>query len=117
MDPGRTRPPLHWFLVALLALNMANAGQLQEALTILFLFETYCRPIEALKLLEKHLILLPLGIHYVAHLHSSDLQESSKMGLQDHSVLLDVPTMPWLGSAIERNKKKVPDAALFRNEH
>ena len=78
MDPGRTRPPLHWFLVALLTLNMVAAGNGQEALVIFYLFQTYCRHIEALKLLEKHFILPPLSNHHVVHLHSSDMVESSK---------------------------------------
>jgi len=117
MDPGRTRPPLHWFLVSRLALQMLESGNLQECLCMLFLFETYCRPIEAFKVLERHSILPPTSKHYVIHLHSSDFLETSKVGMQDHSLLLGGPTMPWLGASIAKDKKLVPDHVLFRTDY
>ena len=117
LDAGRTRPPLHWYLIAQIALTLLMEDSRQEALIILYMFETYCRPTEAFKVLEKHLTLPVTAQHYVTHLHASDQQEVSKVGIQDHSILLDGITMPWLGKVLEANKIGDPEGFLFRTDY
>ena len=90
LDPGNTRPPLSWALVALLALGMAKEGKIREALALVLMFTCYLRPGEAVMLLEEDLVAPGGGLgNYALNLHPSDRQELSKVGLTDETILLD----------------------------
>lgn len=52
LDPQKTRPPLPWGLVALIALELAKEGHIIECLTVLLSFVAYLRPGEALSITE-----------------------------------------------------------------
>lgn len=102
VDPGQTRPPIPWELVALVAYQMMKEKEAQAALLVLVMFEAYLRPGEALQLRQEDLV-MPTAHHpfYCLNLHPSERLETSKVGLSDESVALDSQTIPWLGLALK----------------
>ncbi|CAE8638556.1 unnamed protein product, partial [Polarella glacialis] len=114
LDPGLTRPPMAWELVALIALTMISKD-VMGALAVLVMFVTYIRPGEALSLKESDLI--PPSASSTFHslnLHSSDRAELSKMGMADESMLLDSQILPYLGELLSEATGRDPTMPLFR---
>ena len=102
LDPGRTRPPVPWPLIALLALRMAEKGLLASAAAVLIMFVAYLRPGEALGLRVEDLVMpSPLHSRHTLNLHPQERQESSKMGVSDESIILDSTVIPNLGQLLE----------------
>ncbi|CAE7196525.1 AMY1.1, partial [Symbiodinium necroappetens] len=103
LDPGRTRPPLPWPLVTYLVLTMLKAKQLKSAVAVLLMFVAYLRPGEALSLRNEDLVEPSIvHPHYTLNLHPEERMETSKMGLSNESVMLDSPTVPFLGRMLEK---------------
>ena len=113
-DPGNTKMPMAWFLIALIALDIAERSGLQGCLMVLLMFSTYIRPGEADKLREKHLILPGISSFYAINLHDSGDLELSKMKLTDETILLDSTTLPYLGEALARMLWASPESKLFK---
>ncbi|CAE8610344.1 unnamed protein product, partial [Polarella glacialis] len=114
LDPGLSRPPMAWELVALIALTMISKD-VMGALAVLVMFVTYIRPGEALSLKESDLI--PPSASSTFHslnLHSSDRAELSKMGMADESMLLDSQILPYLGELLWEATGRDPTMRLFR---
>lgn len=89
LDPGNTRPPMAWALVALLCLGMLRRGLFRQCLATLLMFTAYLRPGEALNLREEDLVASRTGLSHTAiNLHPSERQEISKVGLTDETILL-----------------------------
>ncbi|CAK0871674.1 unnamed protein product, partial [Prorocentrum cordatum] len=115
LDPGQTRPPMPWQVVALVALVMATQlGSPHAALMVVTMFWVYLRPSEAVGLREQDL--LPSGscTDYGFNLHPSARGEYSKTSLSDESLLLDSVEVPWLGPLLARARSGDPQAPLFR---
>lgn len=103
LDPGSSRPPLAFPIIALIALRLWQAKHRSAALFVLTMFVTYCRPFELLKLERKDLIhSTAMGAQWSLVLNKSENQETSKMGLQDETMLLDNKELPWLGEALKK---------------
>lgn len=97
LDPGNTRPPLAWALIAKIGMMMLGHGKILEALAITLMFVCYLRPGEALLLLEEDLAKPGGGLqHFALNLHPADRQEESKVGLQDETIMIDSPVVPKL---------------------
>jgi hypothetical protein len=118
LDPGKTRPPLAWQLLALIAPHMLGTFEgLHMALLLLTMFACYFRPGEAMNLAESQLVRPSQGFQkYAINLHSSDQAQSSKMGLQDESIMLDSKTLPKLGMWLARISGAMPAAQLFKTQ-
>ncbi|CAE7708857.1 AMY1.1 [Symbiodinium sp. CCMP2592] len=103
LDPGRTRPPLPWPLVAYLILTLLKAKQIRSAVAVMLMFVAYLRPGEALSARNEDLV-VPSVVHphYTLNLHPEERMETSKMCLSNESVMLDSPTVPFLGKMLER---------------
>ena len=116
LQPGVTRPPVPWTMVALIASQMTAAGCAVAALAVVTLFFLYLGPGGLLKLRGEGLI-APAGTSrfwVVNHnLHPSERGESSKVGLSDESIALDSVEVPWLGTALARIKLACDTALLF----
>lgn len=113
LDPQKTRPPLPWGLVALIALELAKEGHIIECLTVLLSFVAYLRPGEALSIRKQDLILPNRSSnHYAINLHPSNREEESKMGLSDECILLDSRVVPWLGPALRSLRQRKGFALL-----
>lgn len=113
LDPGKTRPPLPWALVALIVIDMLQARALQVAALVLLMFTTYMRPGEALSVRKEDLILPNRSCkHYSLNLYPDFRPERSKMGLADENILLDSRQVPWLGDALHLLARK-NDCALL----
>jgi len=117
LDFLRSRPPIHWYLLALIFLEMLEDNCHQEVLAALTSFTTYGRPVEIFKLREQDLSKPPLEHHHILNFHSSMVLETSKTGLTDQSILLNSPTVPWLGDLLERNKCNQPISPLFKTSY
>ncbi|CAK0788060.1 unnamed protein product [Prorocentrum cordatum] len=116
LDPGQTRPPMPWQVVALVALVMATQlGSPHAALMVMTMFWVYLRPSEAVGLREQDLF-LPSGSRtdYGFNLHPSARGEYSKTSMSDVSLLLDSVEVPWLGPLLARARSGDPQAPLFR---
>lgn len=115
MDPGSTRPPVPFALIALLASKMMQQQANEAALAILLTFSAYLRPGEALGIQAQDVVLPSKAVKFYAiNLHPMDRLETSKTGLSDESILLDSPTMPHLGNMIGKLKKARKSGPLFR---
>ena len=116
LDPQKTRPPLPWGLVALIALELAKEGHIIECLTVLLSFVAYLRPGEALSIRKQDLILPNRSSnHYAINLHPSNREEESKMGLSDECILLGSRVIPWLGPALHSLRERKGFALLHSN--
>ena len=113
LDPGQQRTPLAWPLVSIIALTLMRLNQPTVALCILTMFNTYIRPSEALKLRKQDVVRTSnLGLQWAINLNSSDEAETSKVGMEDESILLDNPMMNYLGPALHRLSLGLPSAPL-----
>eukprot|EP00435_Cladocopium_sp_Y103_P026023 s1915_g6.t1 len=119
LDPGRSRPPLPWPLIALIALTMIEQGNMASAMVILTMFVTYSRPTETLKLQVKDLVSsTSLAATWMLVYNRSEEFETSKMGLADENITLDSKTVPWLGKALQRmSARLLPIQLLFQVEY
>ncbi|CAE7219985.1 ANK1 [Symbiodinium sp. CCMP2592] len=102
LDPGVTRPPLAWPLIALIALQMAEAGKLFECMAVLLMFVAYLRPGEVFGLRRRDLVKsLLLGRTWAINLHPSEDMQASKTDVNNESIMLDNKEIPWLGAVLE----------------
>ena len=117
LDPGTTRPPMAWPLIALIALVMVEAGNLIEALAILLMFVIYARPGEVFSIRRKDLVgSSSLGMDWAVNLHSSEELEASKVDATNETLLLNNQEVPWLGSALSC-LAPTPEAALIPSSY
>ena len=115
IDPARTRPPLPFPVVAMLAVHMIDFGCPEAALAILLTFSCYLRPSEMLSIRGVDLV-APTKTHpYVAlNLHPEERLETSKMNMSNESILPDSPVLPTLGmSLMKLAKVKKENTGLF----
>ncbi|CAE7380279.1 gag-pol [Symbiodinium natans] len=113
LDPGVTRPPLAWPLVALIALTVLQADQFVACMAILFMFATYVRPGEVFEIRRQDLVKSrSLGQVWSVNLHPSDDLQESKVEVSNETILLDNKEIPWLGAALEC-MTAISGAALF----
>ena len=118
LDPGQQRTPLAWPLVSNIALTLMRLNQPHVALCILTMFNTYIRPSEALKLRNQDVVRTSnLGLQWAINLNSSEEAETSKVGMEDESILLDNPMMNYLGPALQRLSQGLPNAPLFNMKY
>ena len=101
IDPQKTRPPIPWVLIAAMVMKMVARKKMQSAMAVLTMFTAYLRPSECLGLMKEDVVPpMPHQRFHTLHLHPSQRQEVSKVGLSDESLLLDSMMMPWLGSEL-----------------
>ena len=119
--PARTRPPMPWIAVVLVAtyLLMCPAVLLKEmGLAVLLMFTTYVRPSEMLGILSSELIppSPPLSHFFAVNLHPEEEGKTSKVGATNESLLLDGPDLVGLGDALHYLALARPTATLFNFE-
>ena len=118
LDPGTSRPPEAWPVVALLASKMVEANKVIHALFILTMFATYCRPFELLQLQKRDLVeSRALGTQWSLVLNKSEDMEQSKTGMQDESMVLDNKEIPWLGMMLKMIATKQTSSRLFNIDY
>ena len=118
LDPGNTRPPVPWEVVAMLSHGMVSRGLLAESVALVLMFVAYLRPGEVMKLLEEDLVAPRSALrHHAINLHASERQEQSKVGLTDETILLDSSIMPRLGTILSNFKTGQPSASLLKIEY
>ncbi|CAE7845041.1 ANK1 [Symbiodinium microadriaticum] len=114
LDPGATRPPMPFQLIALIAVTMIQADMTQAALLVLIMFSAYLRPGEALSLFANDVVFPTKTVRsFAINLHPQDRMESSKTGLSDESVLIDSTVLPQLGPMLGRLARRRRGATLF----
>ncbi|CAE7391323.1 ANK1 [Symbiodinium sp. CCMP2592] len=114
MDPGKTRPPIPFPVIALIVLYLMRQSLGEAALLILLMFSAYLRPGEALALQIPDVVKPSRTVpHYGINLHPADRYESSKVGLSDESILLDSPVLPLLGLMLSRLIGKRSEGLIF----
>ncbi|CAK0881863.1 unnamed protein product, partial [Prorocentrum cordatum] len=115
--PARTRLPLPWEIVALIATRLIDRGQLRVALYALVTFAGHLRPSEALRALGAHLIPpTPGGVcdGWSLVLHPRELAGPSKTQVYDEVVPFDLPFYSFLPSALRWLKAAThPSEPLF----
>ena len=114
LEPGFTRPPVPWDIVALIALRLLQMGQPNAALLVCLLFWAYLRPGEGLAMLESDVV-PPVGKFrlWAINLHPSFRLDRSKTGLQDHSLLVDGQGA-WIGPLLGLLQNSSPFQHLFQ---
>eukprot|EP00435_Cladocopium_sp_Y103_P065410 s1031_g27.t1 len=118
LDPGNTRPPIAWALIAKIGMMMLGHGKVLEALAITLMFVCYLRPGEALALLEEDLTRPGSGLkHFALNLHPASRQEESKVGLQDETILIDSSVVPGLGLCLQRQLTGDAKSPLLKVEY
>ena len=118
LDPGCSRPPEAWPVIALLASKMVEAQKLTHAMFILTMFVTYCRPFELLQLQKRDLVeSRALGIQWSLVLNKSEDMEQSKTGMQDESMVLNNKEVPWLGMMLKTISLKQTSRSLFNIDY
>ena len=101
LDPGATRPPVPWPLIALITLVMLETGCLMEAMAVLLMFVTYARPGEIFTIRRKDLVgSRALGLDWAVNLHPAENLEESKVGVTNETILLNSQEIPWLGPVL-----------------
>ncbi|CAE7480442.1 ANK1 [Symbiodinium natans] len=114
LDPGATRPPLSFLLVALIATNLLLRNLPEAALAILLMFSAYLRPGEALGIHANDVVRPNRSSkHFTINLHPLERYESSKVGLSDETVVIDSPALPQLGPMLGRLAKLKKGKDLF----
>ena len=114
LDPGNSRPPIAWPIIALVVSKMIEMGHNTVALFVLTMFATYCRPFELLLLQKKDLIRSKaLSMPWSLVLNKSEDLEQSKVGMQDECMVLNNQEMPWLGDALAAWASKNLSQSLF----
>ena len=115
LDPGRTRPPLPWGLLALVGTRWLEQGHVRAALALAVMFTCYLRPGEALNLREEDLVRPYGGLKtHSLNLHPQDRQEESKVGVHDETLLLDSSVVPGLGAMLTKLLTGAPHSSLFQ---
>ena len=73
LDPGATRPPMPWELIAAIVMKLVQRDLIDHALLVLLMFDAYLRPGEALELRREDLV-WPTAQHpyFCLNLHPSD---------------------------------------------
>ena len=119
LDPGRSRPPLPWPLIALIAQTMLEQGHMFSAMLALTMFVTYSRPTETLRLQKKDFLSsTSLAATWMLVFNREEEFETSKMGVADENISLDSRALPWLGKALEKmSKPLLPTQLLFQVEY
>ena len=109
LDPGQSRTPLAWPLVAYLAMTLMQLGNHAAALCVLTMSTTYMRPSEAIKLRKCDLVRSShLQVSWTLNLNAQDEDNPSKVGLTDETLLLDSPAMPFLEPALQKLAQGAP---------
>ena len=118
LDPGATRPPMPWELIAAIVMKLVQRELIDQALLVLLMFDAYLRPGEALSLRREDLV-EPTAQHpfFSLNLHPSDRQESSKVGLSDETILLDSKTTPWMGLLLRHHLSLHRGEMIFRVDY
>ena len=98
LSPGRTRAPVSWWMVVMVAAWLARQNRRWSALAVVLIFVGYLRPSEALDLLVENLLPPTVSCPCVAiEMHPEKLGKPSKTGFFDDGVPLDAPYAIWLG--------------------
>ncbi|CAK8996987.1 unnamed protein product, partial [Durusdinium trenchii] len=114
LDPGTSRPPEAWPVVALIVAKLLELRKIEQALFVLTMFVTYCRPFELLILQSHELVETTVfGTQYSLVLNKTEDLEMSKVGMQDESMILDNKEIPWLGKALAVLKRRHMGLQLF----
>lgn len=117
LDPGKTRPPLAWPLIALIVQTLLKAKEKRAAAAIMLMFVGYLRPGEATHLLEEDLVKPGRGQkHYTLNLRPAEREEMSKVGLSDETIILDSKQIPQLGTFLQKLRTGQPKRLLFQLE-
>ncbi|CAK9098379.1 unnamed protein product [Durusdinium trenchii] len=118
LDPGATRPPIPWELVAAIVNYMLARQQINEGLLVLLMFDAYLRPGEAISLHRQDLV-EPTVQHpvFCLNLNPSERGASSKMGLSDETIVLDGKETPWMGLLLRRHLETHKSQKLFPIEY
>ncbi|CAK9091846.1 Putative surface protein bspA-like (TvBspA-like-625) [Durusdinium trenchii] len=118
LDPGATRPPIPWELVAAIVNFMLGRQQINEGLLVLLMFDAYLRPGEAISLHRSDLV-EPTVQHpvFCLNLNPSERGASSKMGLSDETIVLDGRETPWMGLLLRRHLESHKAQKLFPIEY
>lgn len=118
LDPGQTRAPIPWELIALMVVSMWENNMLTSALLVLLMYDAYLRPGEALGVTIKDLVYPTANMpHHCINLHPSAEAQSSKMGLSDETIVLDGVTLPWMGQVLAKHKMSAKGLLLFDTEY
>ncbi|CAE7599810.1 kidins220 [Symbiodinium sp. CCMP2592] len=114
MDPGKTRPPIPFALIALIALDLLDNRIYEAFLIILIMFSAYLRPGEALCIRSADLVRPTRSVrHFTINLQPADRWESSKTGLSDETIVLDSPLIPHLGRLLGQLANRRAGLPLF----
>ncbi|CAK9056858.1 unnamed protein product [Durusdinium trenchii] len=118
LDPGSTRPPIPWELVAAIVNFMLGRQQINEGLLVLLMFDAYLRPGEAISLHRSDLV-EPTVQHpvFCLNLNPSERGASSKTGLSDETIVLDGRETPWMGLLLRRHLESHKAQKLFPIEY
>ena len=117
LDPGVTRPPLPWSLIALIVIQMIENKCLVEAMAVLLMFVVYARPGEVFGLRRKDLVgSHSLGRDWALNLHPSEDLQASKVDVNNETVLLNSQEVPWLGMALSC-VSHIPDGPLIPSSY
>ena len=101
LDPGFTRPPLPWMVVAFISQSLLEVNAAAFALCVMLMFFCYLRPSEALRLAAADLIApASPGAPFALLMHPIEDGEVSKVGATDESMLIDPVDAPWLGEIL-----------------
>ena len=112
-QPGVTRPPVPALLVYAAA-GWLLKENLEAAIALLFLFSTYARPTEGLRILRQHLVCPGASVaHWTINLNAEEGGESSKVNLRNETLMLDDVELPFLGSLMSNCLQQSPTAPLF----
>ena len=109
-----------WPVIARMVQDMLKNNLVVPAMMVLTMFVTYCRPIEVMKLHTTDLVSTKqLGNMRSLNLNTSEEMETSKMGKQDETMLLDSQELPWLGHQLQLylRKKVRSGAKMFPIEY
>ena len=95
MDPGMTRPPLPYPLIALIASQLLDQDLGEACLVVLLMFSAYLRPSKALGLHANDIVRPSRAVKHVAiNLHPADRYESSKTLRRDGHLRLAHSALP-----------------------
>ena len=115
LAPGSTRAPLPWLHVVNICITFAWWQHTALALLILTVFTCYLRPSEGLSIRVKD-VLRPTRTcrHYAIRLHPREEGTPSKTRDFEDGIVLDNPSLQWLGPALLRLAgNRPPEDPLF----
>ena len=110
---------MNWPTVAAIATELIRAGRLQMAIWTLLSFTTYLRPTEMMRLRRKHIIPPIHGIssHWSVLVADAELNEVTKTGGSDESVVLDSKLTKFLDSPLNHLKAGPQESPLWDFEY